>query len=236
MAMSTIEAVSERLDGLEQENRRLRGLAMALLAGAIGIGAVAIFPRDRGGRKIEAQQLVIRDKEGRLRGSFGIDRDGLPSLKLYDHRGLEQVMLGVQSDDFSLLSLSDHGAMRALLDTSAGGYTSLRLFDPAQAEKAALILKPDSTVDLRLTNAHHSLRMGIAPDGRMTVPGADSGSSEVERFVPATNTSDLSRDFPAAVLVTPNAAQVPSPSPRVEGPHDTGIERAERHSTHGMAH
>ena len=185
--MSTIEAMTERLDGLERENRRLRGIATALLAGA----ARMVGPRRHGvtreqrGRKIETQQLVLRDQEGRLRGSFGVDLSGLPSLKIYDHRGLEQVMLGIQSDDFSTLSLSNRGVTRALLDTSEG-YTSLRLFDDSQGEKAALVLKPDSTVDFRLSNAHQTLRMGIAPDGQKTIPGARSpGLNEADRpFVP----------------------------------------------------
>ena len=233
--MSSIEEVAERLDGLERENRRLRGIAMALLAGALGLGALALFPRERGSRKVETQQLVLRDKEGRLRGSFGVDRDGLPSMKLYDHRGLEQVMLGVQSDDFSVLSLSNRGVTRVLLDSSIDGYTSLRLFDPDQGEKASLVLKPDSTVGLRLSNAHQTLRLGIAPDGQITMPTLDSPGDEVERFVPATRTSETGRDVSAATLASPLGPRVPGPAPRSDAAREVATERGERHWTRGLS-
>jgi hypothetical protein len=228
--MSTIEVVTERLDGLERENRRLRGILMALLAGAVGLGGLAVFPRERGGRKIETQQLVLRDREGRLRGTFGVDRDGLPSLKLYDHRGLEQVELGVQSDDFAALTLSNRGAPRIMIDTSSLGYSSVRLFDAEQAEKATLVVKPDSTVGLRLSGADQSLGLAIAPDGRMTIPTVDAQGREVERILPANRSSAYGGDLSAASLAVPIGPKVVNPVP------PAGVERGDRNAARGMSH
>lgn len=234
--MATIETLTERLDGLERENRRLRWIATAMMAGALSLGAVAIFQRDRGAKKLETQQLVLRDREGRLRGSFGVDPSGLPSLKIYDHRGLEQVMLGVQSDDFSMLSLSNRGNTRILLDTSVDGYTSVRLFDPAQTEKASLVIKPDSAVGLRLAGGDQALRLGISPDGRMTVLTTDSEGREVERIIPANYLPAFGRDLSeASGTNTIDPGFVP-PTPSLQPPRDGHIERVERHAARGASH
>jgi hypothetical protein len=236
MAMSTNEAMTERLDGLERENRRLRWIATAMMAGALSLGAVAIFHRDRGAKKLETQQLVLRDQEGRLRGSFGVDEAGLPSLKVYDHRGLEQVMLGVQSDDMAMLSLSNRGATRILLDTSVDGYTSLRLFDPVQNEKASLVIKPDNAVGLRLAGGDQALRLGIAPDGRMTVLTTDSKGREVERIIPANYLTEFGRDLSEASGTSTIDPGLMSPTPSFQPPRDGHIERVERRAARGASH
>jgi hypothetical protein len=236
MAMSTIEAVTERLDGLERENRRLKWIATAMLTGIVSLGAAALFPRDRGARKLEAQQLVIRDNEGRLRGSFGVDSTGLPALKVYDHRGLEQVMLGVQSDDYAMLTFSNRGATRLLLDASIDGHTSVRLFDPAQAEKASLVVKPDSGVGLRLAGGDQALSLGIAPDGRMTVLTTDAQGREVERIIPASYVPEFGRDLSEAPR-TDTVGQGPAiPIPAVQQSRDVHPEPGERHSARGASH
>src|SRR5947209_3129688 len=121
MDMPTIEAVIGRLDGLERENRRLRWIAGGLLVGVVVLGAVAIFGPDRARRTLVAERLVIRDREGRVRASFGLDASGLPGLKIFDRRGLEQIELGIPSEDMSMLSFSDRGSNRFLLDTSIEG-------------------------------------------------------------------------------------------------------------------
>ncbi len=226
MEMATIEAVNERLDGLERENRRLRRVAVALLAGVLVLGAFAFLPRGRNGRTIEAERLVLRDKEGRLRGSFGVDKSGLPALKIFDHRGLEQIMLGVQSEDFAMLSFYDHGATRVLLDTSVEGATSLRLFDASQREKAALFLKPDSEAGLRIVNGDQVVNLGLGPDGRVTVLSTDAEGRQSDRLVPATTTEFGSDVSTAATTggassplvqrrIVPTTETVRRPSPRV---------------------
>lgn len=235
MVDPTIEAVSGRLDGLERENHRLRWISGALLVGVLGLGAMAAFARDRGGRTLEVQRLVLRDKEGRLRGSLGVDGGGLPSLKLYDHRGLEQIALGVHSEDMSSLSFSDHGATRVLLDTSIEGSTSLRLFDSAQREQATLYLKPDNEAGFRIADGKQVVTMGRGPDGRMSVLTNDSAGHQVDRLVPAaaaTTGSDVTAQNPpvtADSMAEGRTSQAP-------GPMDTGMEVGGRHATRGASH
>lgn len=234
MVHPTIEAVTERLDGLERENHRLRWIAGALIVGVLGLGAMAICARDRVGRTLEAQRLVLRDKEGRLRGSFGVDGIGLPSLKLYDHRGLEQIALGIQSEDMSSLTLSDRGATRVLLETSVGGSTALRLFDSSEREQATLFLNPDCESGFRIAYGTQVMTMGLGPDGRMTVLTTDASGRQVDRLVPAgsaTGATDVTaQGSPVAPASVAEGRTSPPP-----GQMNTGMEIEGRHAMRGAA-
>jgi hypothetical protein len=179
--MTTIEEVGGRLDGLERENRRLRWVTAGLLTGFVLLGAMAILSRDRGGRTLEAQRLVIRDQDGRLRGSFGVDRDGLPALKVFDHRGHEQIELGVPSDDVATLALSDHGVNRVVLDTSIEGTTSLRLFDQWSRPRTAFLVRPDGSSEMSLGQGERSVTLALRPDGEPMLVTTDDLGRPVER-------------------------------------------------------
>lgn len=171
--MSTLDAVCVRLDGLERENRRLRWAAGVLLVGVMTLTIVALVGPRRGARTIEAQKLVIRDREGRIRGSFGVDPSGLPGLKIFDRRGLEQIDLGVQSEDSSTLTFADRGSPRVMLDTSIEGSTALRLFDRTQELQAALLIRPDSSTALEMGQGEQAVTLAPRPDGASTQPTPD---------------------------------------------------------------
>ncbi len=199
--MPTIEAVSGRLDVLERENRGLRWVSGGLLLAVVAMGAVAIGGRERGAKTLEAQRLVIRDKEGRIRGSFGVDRAGLPGLKIFDRRGNEQIDIGVPSEDTSSLTFSDRGMVRVLLDTSIEGMTTLRLFDQARMMQSALVIKPDGAAELSMGHGDRALTLSFPRDGRplvtdargrmvdFPIAGPTRASSEwpVERATPLTD-------------------------------------------------
>src|SRR5579871_3720778 len=97
MGASGPEERPTRPAGLEAEVRRLRQLAAVAILAAFALAGYALLTRPRPGRVAVAGGVEIRDDQGRLRGSFGLDRNGLPSVKLYDHRGHEQVALAISS-------------------------------------------------------------------------------------------------------------------------------------------
>ncbi len=200
MTMPTIEAVSARLDGLERENRRLHWIAGGLLLALLAMGASAIFGRDRGGRTLEVQKLVIRDKEGRVRGSFGVDRTGLPALKIVDRRGNEQIELGVPSEDTSSLTFYDRGTARIMLDTSIEGTTSLRFFDQAQMVQSAVVIKPNGAAELSMGHGKRAKTLAFPPDGQPVVITTDAHGRPVER--PAATLEGTAGELPASLLST----------------------------------
>jgi hypothetical protein len=138
-------ALTGRLDAMEIEVRRLRGLAAALVVATLVLGGHAALSRPRPGRPIVAGSVEIRSQDGKLRGTFGVDHDGLPGLKLYDHRGLEQVTLAIPSDDYSALYFMERGGLRLALESSLQGASSIRLVDKHAQVRALVDLAPDGT-------------------------------------------------------------------------------------------
>ncbi len=175
--------IADRLDGMEAQVRRLRGLAAILIVATFALGANAALSRPRPGRMLVAGGLEIRDADGRLRGTFGLDYSGLPGLKLYDQRGLEQVTLAIPSDDTSGLYFSDRGWPRIVLESSIEGTASLRLVDKDAKERAAMTLAPDGTPRLAVADG---------PDAtatEATADAADDPTPSVDSVGPPPSTS-----------------------------------------------
>jgi hypothetical protein len=225
MTMPTIEAVSARLDGLERENRTLRWIAGGLLVALLAAGALAMLSRDRGGRTLEAQKLVIRDKEGRIRGSFGVDHIGLPALKILDKRGNEQIELGVPSEDTSSLAFYDRGAARILLDTSIEGTTNLRIFDQAQMMQSAVVVKPDGAAELTIGHGKRAMTLTFPPDGQPVVITTDAQGRPVER--PMATLAAMTGEPSGSVLSNLSRRSWSEPQPRAAGV-DADSRRASR--------
>jgi hypothetical protein len=161
---TTLEALGARLDVLERQNRGLRRSSGLIILGACALAAFALLGPRRSAGTIEARRLVIRDHEGRVRGSFGVDSGGLPALKLLDRRGLEQVELGIPSEDSSALLLSDRGEPRVLMDTSIEGRSSIRIYDASRQLQAGVALDPDGSPHLTLGDARR-------PESTQATPG-----------------------------------------------------------------
>jgi hypothetical protein len=77
-----------RLERLERENRRLRvsGLALPVLALICLIGPALARAGGSVSPRVEAQQFILRDEAGRVRGMLGMD-EGRPRLVLRDEKG-----------------------------------------------------------------------------------------------------------------------------------------------------
>jgi hypothetical protein len=226
--MSTIEAVSARLDGLERENRTLRWIAGGLLAGLFAVGAASILSRDRGGRTLDVQKLVIRDKEGRVRGSFGVDNVGLPALKIFDRRGNEQIDFGVPSEDASSLAFYDRGTPRVLLDTSIEGTTALRLFDQEQMMQSAVVIKPDGAAELTVGHGKRAVSLAFPPDGHPRVITTDAHGRPVER--PMAALAGMAGE--ASASLQGNLGRGPWSEPQ---PRTAGVEADGRRASRGLA-
>ncbi|HEY2159626.1 MAG TPA: hypothetical protein VGH33_28640 [Isosphaeraceae bacterium] len=149
--------VADRLDGLETEVRRLRLLAAVLIVATLALGGNAALSRPRPGRTLVAGGLEIRDAEGRLRGTFGLDHYQLPGLKLYDQRGGEQVTLAIPSDDTSALYFFDRGWPRVALESSIEGTASFRLVDKEAKDRAVMTLAPDGTPTMAVADRPEGL-------------------------------------------------------------------------------
>jgi len=106
-----LEALVNRVEKLERENRWLKRLgfvAFMLAAGLISMGQA------RGSRIVEASKFVLKDASGQVRAELGTAEDSSPSLVLFDARG----------------------SNRASLDLNKGGEPALR-FETAMGKPLA---------------------------------------------------------------------------------------------------
>ncbi len=126
-----LNAIQARLDALERQNRLLKWRGLALLAGATVL-VLASCQAGRGHRRIvEAEQFVVKDAKGRLRGWFG-------SANTNDEivRGLtggELPMMTVAGGQISGLLLADeHSRVEAAAISTNGAGAVLNILGESE--------------------------------------------------------------------------------------------------------
>jgi hypothetical protein len=159
------EALHLRINELENETHRLRRLTALLGIGTIGAIALAIagvsMARGEASRTtLEAQEIVLRDAGGVVRGAWSVgangmtsltlnDRNGIgrtrlsvfdngsPGIALTDDRGRPRVILSLEPDMTGTLSFAgEDGAMRSVFGLAADGSATLAFVDEAGATRA----------------------------------------------------------------------------------------------------
>jgi hypothetical protein len=102
-----LDALEQRLETLETQNRRIKrgGIAVLLLAGA-GLLMGQAAP---GKVTLEAQRIVIVDQDGKARASLGVNERGVAGLTLLDVAGEQRALLALARDGSPALRLSDPG-------------------------------------------------------------------------------------------------------------------------------
>jgi hypothetical protein len=125
-------AVEARLCRLERDNRRLRRALAVLVVVATAPLLVAYVPAND---KIEAGELVVRDKSGAVRARIWVDEKGKARLVLRDQEGRSQAML--VSGDGASLSLGDkEGKSNVVM--SAGSAKGVVVLESEGKPKAVL--------------------------------------------------------------------------------------------------
>ncbi|HZM27737.1 MAG TPA: hypothetical protein VFB89_10295, partial [Gemmatimonadales bacterium] len=128
-----------RLQRVEHEYHRLRRANRVLLVGLAVLGAasvvtVAVRPAVRD--VVEARSFALRDNKGRVRGFFGIAKDGSPQFVLQD----------------------DSGAARLRLTVLGDGSPGVALIDAKGRTRAVLGLLPDETITLAFADQRGTTR------------------------------------------------------------------------------
>src|ERR1700686_235885 len=135
MDQSTGELI-ERLSRLETQqaklqrsNKHLRMMtgAMLLLCGALFTMAQTSSVTDT----VEAQQFLLRDSSGKLRGSIGVLSDGAVGLNLSDPNGRTRVTVDLASNGTPGVDLYDqNGKERATMALGDAGEPGVGLYGP----------------------------------------------------------------------------------------------------------
>ena len=96
-------------------------------------------------RTMTAQEIVLVDAKGDMRGTLGVNKDGNAGLSLFDH----------------------HGKLRTALEISDTEGLAFKLFDPTGAVRLSLIVNNDRVPALRLFDSQQRPRvlLGVDPEG-----------------------------------------------------------------------
>jgi hypothetical protein len=175
-----IREVEARLDrrvaALESQRDRLRWMNRLMGAGLAGslVAIVAVLATVSGGqrtvatRSLHAEEVVLRDGYGVMRGRLGTDSDGRALLSLSDRDGRARIRLTVLADGSPGVTISDADARpRAVLGYLPDGTTSLVLADAQGVSRAVVGLEPDGATHALFSDSGGVIRtlVGVSADG-----------------------------------------------------------------------
>ena len=125
--LSRLEMQQARLQRSNKHLRMMTG-AMVLLCGALFTMAETSSPVQD---TVEAQQFLLRDSSGKLRGSMGVLSDGAVGLNLSDPSGRTRVTVDLASNGTPGVDLYDQdGKVRATMALGDAGQPGLGLYGP----------------------------------------------------------------------------------------------------------
>lgn len=167
-------AILDRLDQMERENRRLRRFGITTLLGmAVILGitlAVFVYSGSFGvgvPENIAARQFTIRDGEGTSRGTWGVAEDGTVRFLLSDLSGRPRVRVSLLPDGSSGVSLADSAdrkliVLGALPDQS----TSFVMSDRSGVPRAVLGMATNGSANLVFADREGATKAGLGVDAR----------------------------------------------------------------------
>jgi hypothetical protein len=86
MSEPTLNPLTQRLDRLERENRRLKIAGAIVLLAVVAVGAMGQVLPKAVPKVLEAERFVLRDTSGKILATLGPSPLG-PGLSLYDQSG-----------------------------------------------------------------------------------------------------------------------------------------------------
>ncbi len=163
--LSEVSALVVRVENLERQNRRLKaGLTMVLLAASVIVLLGQAAPSDK---TIEAQQIILRDENGKIRVGLYSNSSG---VILYDGDGRTQAMLTARGSSPALQLVGPNERTLTLLTPSSlslnDGYGRPRVRLDGGGNVPGLVLLDE--------NNHGRLMLDAAGTvARLTPVGAD---------------------------------------------------------------
>ncbi|MGH7821319.1 MAG: hypothetical protein ACREQ9_16260 [Candidatus Binatia bacterium] len=141
-----VEALRVRLEALESESRRWRGILVAAVA---ALAAPLLVGASRGGAALEAERFVLRDHAGEMRGLWSLSPEGDVEMSIRDAAGGERLRLAVAGDGRPSIELRD-AESRPRVRLVLARESSLNFYDRATRLRAALGVTSYGPTPLRL--------------------------------------------------------------------------------------
>jgi hypothetical protein len=168
--------LTERVQAVERESRRLRRLWMSTVVGLavlLGLASALVIVSARHGFPgtvadvIEAHQFLIRDQSGTVRGVFGALPDGSLRLSLQAQGSQAGVSLTALKGGASGLTFSDStGRSRGVLGLLPDETMSLTFGDRSGTTRSVFGLNPEGSATLVFADRAGAMRAGLGVDSR----------------------------------------------------------------------
>ena len=144
---SEFTAVVNRLEQLEKQNRRFKQVGVLAL---ILLGSVFLMGQASPPRSIEANEFVLKDANGRIRGKWSMNGDSA-LFTLLDSKGVIRVLLAQDGllDQAALHLRAANGNQRVTFEVDSKGSPSLFLQSP-ESNLVYLGQEESGTATLRL--------------------------------------------------------------------------------------
>lgn len=165
-----------RLAEQDAQIRRLRRQSMLMvvaLAVLVGLAVALTYVAARHGlpgttaEVVAAEQFMIRDGGGRIRGAWGVAGDGSVRFVLNDETGKSRVRLSLLPDGSSGLSFPDSTEQgRVVLGVLPDETTTLVLADRRGQPRAVLGVTPDGASTLVFADRGGVTKAGLGVDAR----------------------------------------------------------------------
>jgi hypothetical protein len=214
-----MDSLSERVTRLEDRCYNLdRQVRRWKLAGASALACCAALVLSGAhsqnvAKTIEAEQFVLRDKDGKRRAVLEVNAKGDTVLQLSDRGEKSRINLIVAEDGSPIVSLQDQKDQpRVSLSVPASINGSvLNLVDPNGQVRLGMGVRKDGvpTLDLRDKDANRRINLGVMPDGSGTLHFFGADESQRIRM-------GLGRDLPTLLFFdqqkSPRLGMVVSPT------------------------
>jgi hypothetical protein len=164
MKITSTETMIRRLELLER--RRSRSLWAGAAYGAFVMAVVwggTSVARIR--HSVEAEQFLLRDKQGNVRARLALRPDGAPAFALLDPRGKERIRLQSTSDGTASMEFYHNSRVQLVLSSNSQGDTAINFFNAREGGYCGLYVWSDGTAGLSVLRNQHGVQMAAQPDG-----------------------------------------------------------------------
>ncbi len=160
--MQDLGTVLKRLEKVEEQNRHLRYMGFCLLA----IGAMTFLLGGSSSPKgtLEAQQFVVRDATGKIRGKLGTTEPGMSVLSLLDDSGSAVIELKVGPERAVSLIMKDNVSDGALKLGNKMGVPYVQL-EARGSARVFLGAVPDPLLNLLSVDGKKRASLVVGTDG-----------------------------------------------------------------------
>ena len=168
--------LTRRVEELERDNRRLRRLWTYMLVGMatlLGLSASIVVVAARHGmpgfvpQVTEARSFLLRDADGEIRATLGMNKNGAAQLALKDVGERDRLRLSVLADGSSGAAFVDSaGASRIVMGLLPDQTSTIVLADHAGKTRTVLGLSPNGASTLVFADAGGITRAGVGVDSR----------------------------------------------------------------------